>query len=194
VYLHWELNYNRINCVEEEESPEEEEISSSYITIEKSKRDFQRRERGRKKNKEDKEKGDEKGESEVAQSEGSIMHPSLTSLLEEASAETLKEILIQHSKDYRSSMLSCVEGNIQWTISIFSPTWSDTLRKLRTKRHLAQEEIFKAREWNEELQSLLKQGILGLEPHTVSKLNKLCHDFANCAERYAKYVRPQEIR
>jgi len=93
----------RINCVEEEE-----EISSLYITIEKSKRDHQRRERRKK---EDREKGNEKGESKVFQSEGS-----LTSLLEEANAETLKEILIQHSKDYRSSMLSCVEGNIQLTL------------------------------------------------------------------------------
>jgi len=63
----------------------------------------------------------------------------------------------------------------------------DTLRKMRAKR-LEEHEVFKAREWNEEMQKLLQNGVFGLDPITAGKLNRLCHDFANCAERYAKYV------
>ena len=123
----------------------------------------------------------------------------LTTLLEESGAELLKEILIQHSKDYRQSMLSCVEGLYIFVllnkllndflfivILFFFPESTDTLRKHREK-HSHLRDAFKARAWNEELQSLLKQGIIGLDPENVRKLNKLCHDFADCAERYAKY-------
>lgn len=46
--------------------------------------------------------------------------------------------------------------------------------------------VFKGREWNVELQNILEHGYLALNNDKIDRLNQLCQDFRQCAERYAK--------
>ena len=44
------------------------------------------------------------------------------------------------------------------------------------------------RQWNEELQDLMKHGVTNLNKEDITKLSRLGHDFVRCAEYYARYL------
>lgn len=49
-------------------------------------------------------------------------------------------------------------------------------------------ELTTGRNWNEEYQFLLRNGIMGVTPQDIPKIVDLTHDFCSAAEAYAKYV------